>query len=38
MARIIRARESDEDDCNCGKRIKKTEQRKIVYRKNKKKR
>lgn len=37
--RTIRAtKRNDKDDCNCGKRVKKTERKKIVYKKTIKRR
>lgn len=38
MSRIVKAVRPKEDDCGCGKRVKKTERRKIIYKKTIKKR
>ena len=38
MARTIKATRPKKDDCNCGKQVKKTERKKIVYKRRTKKR
>lgn len=38
MSKIIKAVKPKKDDCNCGRRVKRTKKRKIVYRKTIKKR
>lgn len=38
MNKIIKPVKPKEDDCNCGKSVKKTKRRKIIYKKTVKKR